>query len=177
MTIFSVDVETSGLDPIKNDVTSISIIEAETGESFTCAIDDPTIVWDESTREWAEQNIPTSVLELPLYEPEEACSVIINFLERFEKPYTFMAWPASFDFPFVQKLFSKTPFEFPFHYRTLDLHSLLVGRYGGDVSKGRSDSDLPDIIVEPPADRIHNPYWDAYYQLRTYENFIHAGQE
>lgn len=175
MTIFSVDVETSGLDPIKNDVTSISIIEAETGESFTCAIDDPTIVWDANTREWAEQNIPDSVLTFELLDPEDTCGRIMFFLERFEKPYTFMAWPASFDFPFVQKLFSKTPFEFPFHYRTLDLHSLLVGRYGGDVSKGRSDSDLPNIIVEPLADQIHNPYWDAYYQLRTYENFVNAG--
>lgn len=172
MTIFSVDVETSGLDPIKHDVTSLSVIEAQTGLHFTCRIDDPTIVWDPSTKEWAEQNIPASVEEFELYNVESACSGVVAFLEQFDKPYTFMAWPASFDYPFMQKLFSKTVWEWPFHYRTLDLHSLLVGRYGGDVSKGRSDSDLPGIVVEPPTDKIHNPYWDAFYQLKTYENYL-----
>ena len=172
MTIFSVDVETSGLDPIKNDVTSISIIEAETEKHFTCAIINPSIVWDEDTRIWAASNIPASVNAFDQYHIDTACSRIVSFLKEFEKPYTFMAWPASFDYPFVQKLFSKSPFEFPFHYRTIDIHSLLVGKFGGDIAAGRSDNDLPGIVAEPPAGQIHNPYWDAYYQLKTYKNFI-----
>lgn len=173
MTIFSVDVETSGLNPILNDVTSISIIEIETEKHFTCAIDDTTIVWDEETFEWAKNNIPLSVNLFDKYDPESACSRIVTFLRQFNTPYTFMAWPASFDYPFVQKLFSKTPFPMPFHYRTLDLHSMLVGRFGGDVSKGRSDNDgiVPTgIIVEPTPDTIHNPYYDALAQLKTYKN-------
>lgn len=176
MTIFSVDVETSGLDPIKHDVTSLSVIEAKTGLHFTCRIDDPTIVWDEDTRAWAEDNIPADVYTFDKHDPESACSRIVTFLKQFDAPYTFMAWPASFDYPFVQKLFSKTPFPMPFHYRTIDIHSLLVGKFGGDISKGRSDDDLPGIVLEPGPGQIHNPYWDAYWQLKTYENVLnHVG--
>ncbi len=172
MTLFSVDVETSGLNPILHDVTSISVIEADTGQDVTFQIFDPTIVWDPSTKEWADVNIPDSVFDLGSYDPTSACSRIVTFLKEFPPPYTFMAWPASFDYPFVQKLFSKTSIPFPFHYRTIDLHSLIVGKFGGDIEAGRDEGDLPGIVVEPPANRIHNPYWDAYYQLETYKNWL-----
>ncbi len=172
MTIFSVDVETSGLDPIRHDVTSLGIIEMESGLAVACRIDDPTTVWDEDTRGWAEDNIPESVNYLDLLTPDEACELVNEFLDCFPKPYTFMAWPASFDYPFLQKLYSKSHYVFPFHYRTIDIHSLLVGKFGGDIAAGRSDNDLPGIVAEPPAGQIHNPYWDAYYQLKTYKNFI-----
>lgn len=174
MTIFSVDVETSGLDPILNDVTSISIIEVDSEEHFTCRILDDMIVWDESTKKWAEENIHPSVDKFVGYSVNRACALINVFLDKFPKPYTFMAWPASFDFPFVQKLYSKSEQPFPFHYRTLDLHSMLVGKFGGDIAAGRSDEDLPGIVAEPPKDLIHNPFYDALCQLYTYRNILKA---
>lgn len=171
MTVFSVDVETSGLNPILNDVTSIAVIEAETERYYICRLDDPTIVWDEDTRVWADKNIPASVATFPLRTPAQACSELNTFLDQFPKPWTFMAWPASFDYPFVQKLYSKSDSPFPFHYRTIDLHSLLVGKFGGDISAGRGEGDLPGIVVEPTDEYIHDPYWDAWYQLQTYNNY------
>lgn len=174
MTIFSVDVETSGLNPILNDVTSIAIIEVESEGYFACRILDDTIVWDEFTKKWAEENIPPSVDKLTSYSVNKTCSIINDFLNNFPKPYTFMAWPASFDYPFVQKLYSKSDSPFPFHYRTLDLHSMLVGKFGGDIAAGRSEEDLPGIVVEPPKSLIHNPFYDALYQLYTYRNILKA---
>lgn len=171
MTIFSVDVETSGLNPIIHDVTAISVIERDTLESVTFNID-PPYNWDEATMEWAAKNIPDSVNEFPILRAGHATLEINAFLDKFPPPYTFMAWPASFDFPFCQKLWSKDTARWLWHYRTIDIHSLLVGAFGGDIASGRSDHDLPGIVVEPAAHEIHNPYFDALAQLKTYNNIM-----
>mgnify|MGYP000373108571 CR=1 FL=1 len=106
MTLFSVDVETSGLNPFAHQVTAISVVEVETEHHVTArVVDSGHIFWDPSTRDWWEANKPATWRSIPPFHAWAVCEQITAFLEEFPKPWTFVAWPASFDYPFAQGLF------------------------------------------------------------------------
>lgn len=166
MTLFSVDVETSGLNPHVHAVTAISVVEVETERHVTRRVYDYDghINWDRSTREWWETNKPPTWEGIPTFYAWEICERIAVFLREFPKPWTFVAWPASFDYPFAQGLFETACRPWPFDYRTLDVKSWLAGRFGIDVAADRSDV-LEGLVVEP--EHPHDPYHDALAQART----------
>jgi hypothetical protein len=88
------------------------------------------------------------------------------FIAKFPKPWTFAAWPASFDYPMTELLFHVAGIPMPFDYRTLCIKSFLAGRFGIDVSSSR-DSAIESLIVAP--EHPHDPYHDALAQARTYK--------
>lgn len=170
MTYFSVDVETTGLIPFIHNTTALSVIEFDTGEHFTCRISEPEggWNWDPFTLKWAEDNIPPSIERWPEFEPRIAVEGIIELLSRFEKPWTFVAWPASFDYPCLQEVFYRAGTIIPFHYRTFDVKSYLCGKYDLDIASSRDEVNEAagfELWVEPEVP--HDPYNDAEAQLIT----------
>jgi DNA polymerase III epsilon subunit-like protein len=167
MTLFSVDVETSGLDPHRHRITGFSVVEVETEAHVTYRLPDlPERDWHEATLEWWDANRPATWADLPVITRWRAPIVITEFLAQFPRPWTFMAWPASFDYPFLQQLFGGLGQPWPFDYRTLDVKSWLAGRFGIDVSADRSE--VLDGIIVPP-EYPHDPYHDALAQARTFK--------
>jgi len=165
VTLFSVDVETSGLDPYQHRITAFSVVEVESEAHVTGRL--PALSqrdWDPSTSAWWAQNQPPTWLDLPEVPRWRAPLEIVAFLAQFPKPWTFVAWPASFDYPFLQQLFGGLKTPWPFDYRTLDVKSWLAGRFGIDVAADRSDI-LEGLVVEP--EHPHDPYHDALAQART----------
>lgn len=178
MTYFSVDVETTGLNPLLHDVTSLSIVEVVTERHFSCRITEPLVGWrwDRETKLWCEKNIPASVAKLPLYTPSSAVIAINNFIEDFAKPSNFVAWPASFDYPFLQGVYIRAALvdTWPFHYRTVDVKSMMMGKLSVDINVSR-DVIGSDIWLEP--EDPHNPYSDALAQALTFKKLWNNGHD
>lgn len=171
MTIFSVDVETTGLFPGQHGVTAFSIVEVETEEAITYRVGYEGIYpWDEDTKTWADQNMP-DLSQYDSLHPVAACRAVEAFVNKFDKPSTFMAWPASFDYPMLQHLWvvSGRMKDWPFHYRTLDIKSMMCGKLGVSVDAKREDLPL-GLWIEPDVE--HDPYYDALAQLKTYKKLL-----
>lgn len=175
MTYFSVDVETTGLNPFIHEVTSLSVVEVMTEEHFSCRVREPITGrrWSDFNTRWAYENIPDSVSELPEFLTDFIPELILHFLRNFEEPWTFVAWPASFDYPFLQRLYTdaKVP-EMPFHYRTVDIKSWIAGKYGVGIDAPRNEIEevAPGLGVSP--EDPHNPYSDALAQARVFRKML-----
>jgi hypothetical protein len=177
VTYFSVDVESTstelgcrvpGLDHLQyGGITAVSVIECDSMKSYTARVADfeAYFDWMGDTKEWAENNIPKSYYEIPEKPAGTICTEIVEFVSQFEKPYTFVAWPVSFDFPMLQNFFYRFGVKWPFHYRSLDVKSYMCGKMGVDISASRDA--LPEGLWIDPED-AHNPYADALAQAQTF---------
>lgn len=176
MTFFSCDVETTGLNPFKHDVTSLSVVEVFTEEAFTCQLTELYVGWnwDPKTLEWAKENIPQSVAKYPTYTPIVACEFIERLMQPFEPPYTFVAWPASFDYPFMQTVYNRARLDsMPFHYRTVDVKSWMCGQYGVPIEYNRDQINEAvgfELWTDPK--NPHDPYCDALEQARVFRRML-----
>lgn len=175
MTYFSVDVETTGLNPLLHDVTALSVVEVESEESFSCTLEEPDwgFFWDLDTKYWYNANVPASVNNLPLLSPYKAVGDLGTFLAGFPGPYTFVAWPVSFDYPMLQTVYVRAGLlTTPFHYRTVDVKSWIAGAYGVSIDAKREEIEkiAPGLWIEP--EEPHNPYNDALAQARTFKKLL-----
>lgn len=178
---FSVDVETTGLNPIIHDVTAISVIETKTKEHVSFRVQEPVPSfwnWDESTREWAKENIPESVNDLPEKSARDIVTAIDLFVAKFAKGEgdfaTFVAWPASFDYPFTQSLYFRGGrLTMPFHYRTIDVKSMMAGMYNVPIEARRGEiNEIVGFELWTEPDEPHNPYNDALEQALVFERLL-----
>lgn len=177
---FSVDVETTGLNPIYHDTTSISVVEVFSEEHASFRVLEPAPLfwnWDPSTAEWAHANIPPSIKELPEMPARDILFKIDELIGSFCKQgdvATFVAWPASFDYPFTQRLYSRGGRDtMPFHYRTVDVKSYMAGMYNVPIDAKReviNDIVGFDLWTEP--EEPHNPYNDALEQARVFKRLL-----
>ena len=177
MTYFSVDVETTGLVPFVHDVTALSVVEIMTEEHMTCQLTEPEggWHWDPDTSVWAKHNIPASVGLWPVFKPEIAVEGIARLLSGFPKPWTFVAWPTSMDYPFMQSIYRRAGIAptmnlMPFHYRTFDVKSFIAGRYNVPLDADRDTINKTvgfELWTEPAKEQAHDPFYDALEQGRT----------
>ena len=175
MTYFSVDVETTGLVPFVHEVTSLSVVEVMTEKHFSCRVKARVggRIWEDFNTRWAYENIPSSVNELPEYTAEVIVMELEDFLKKFDQPWTFVAWPASFDYPFLHGLYYQAQvLEMPFHHRTVDVKSWIAGKYGVSIDARREaiEEIAPGLWIEP--DEPHDPYNDALAQARTFRKLL-----
>lgn len=175
MTYFSVDVEATGLNPLLHDVTAFSVVEVDSEESFSCRLEAPDwgFFWDENTRTWYYENVPFSINDLPLLSPYKAVGDLGTFLAGFPGPYTFVAWPASFDYSMLQTVYLRAGLaQMPFHYLTVDVESWICGSFGVpiDASREKIEEMAPGLWIEP--EEPHNPYSDALAQARTFKKLL-----
>ncbi len=168
MTYFSIDVESTGLVPGVHGVTHVGVVECETEDhiEFTVTDAEHIYVWDPDTKKWADENLPKDeLIHLPTRSAVEVCNYINAFLRNFDGPYTFVGWPASFDYPMLRHLFHVADVEWLFHYRTLDVKSYMAGMLGVSVDAKR-DTLPEEFWIEP--ENAHNPYADALAQARSF---------
>lgn len=181
-TYISVDVETTGLIPGSDfDLLSVGAVPTHAlGNQFHYVIadlDTPNLQWDPSTLEWwlGQTEAAARLKELndqdkPVWLKYMECAGQFKiWLEQFEKPLMFVAWPASFDYPWIQQLFKENEVDNPFSYRTIDVKSYACGKLGIDFNAGHDD--FPEWLNEPP-DFPHDALSDAIRQAEVFTRLV-----
>lgn len=194
-TYISVDVETVGLLPGYHGLLSVGAVPThDIGNQFhevICPLnvnsigsflnaDIDTLEWWEGQPEanrrlndtYFKDPTKTNILDINKYlnSLEEVASKFIDWLNQFEKPLMFVAWPASFDYPCIQHMFwSAGDMENPFSYRTIDVKSYACGKLGIDFNADRSE--FPDWLWEEP-DFPHDALSDAIRQAEVFTRLM-----
>lgn len=173
MSYVHVDVETTSTHTSTGVILSIGAIEQETKKKFHIVIqnvDSPTLIWDDDTYEFWHDPEQKDALERlrswPVVEPADAVVKFKDWVLQFPEPRTFCAWPASFDFPFIDELFCAYDEVNPFHYRTLDVKSYICGRLGIEIDAPRTA--FPSWCEMKPK-HPHDALDDAIAQMRVFE--------
>lgn len=195
MTYFSVDVETSGLVPGRHTLLSVGVVELTSNAQFYAVLETRDAVlhsregtvdglelapvrWDPNTREWFKSQEAAyeclfgahdAYLDQPVVRrsPFGVAARLADWVESFPQPRTFVAWPVSFDKPWLDILFHDAGIPNPFDYRSVDIKSWICGRFGGGPEVERDE--LPEaaqaLYVEPTFP--HHALADAVAQAET----------
>lgn len=198
MTYFSVDVETSGLVPGRHTLLSIGIVELSSGAEFYAVIEnrdavlgDPAIDtmaftpvrWDPNTREWFKGQEAAydclfgthdAYLDCPTARSssKDVAQRLADWVMSFPAPRTFVAWPVSFDKPWLDILFHDTGVDNPFDYRSVDIKSWICGRFGGGPEVDRDDLPEAAQALYIEADFPHHALSDARAQADTMRRLL-----
>lgn len=195
LTFFSVDVETSGLNPFDPDSHLLSI--GATAQDASGVIDersfymlinrrdqldaawyDPSIPTKDETllfwrdqdvwvrgEAWENHNLPRFSAQLVGYEFSQW---VLSFSDKWEER-VFMANPASFDFMWCCKLWYEAGVENPFHYHSLCLHSMAFG----DQPRGQKDWTFSKSGNRTHrAELPHHPLSDAQAQALDFKDLL-----
>jgi hypothetical protein len=185
-TYISVDVESASLIPNPHSLLSVGAIEIESGTTFhevlagtfTLAVN-----WEPETFRWwmeEEQAAPRERLnrlasrETPYTARSlEVARKFYYWCKLFEDDLRFVAWPASFDYPYIQMLFMNAGFANPFNYRTVDIRSYACGVLGLPLDAPREM--FPDWYHHDKGKYPHDALEDAkaqavvFQKLRDYQ--------
>lgn len=190
MKYISVDVETAGLLPGHNSLLSVGAVDCDnldnTFHFVISSTDRNDLVWDESTYNWwfdyaqneARQRLYAfeSVVHRTMPYQHVSMNAAESFYDwciDFDDVLTFVGWPASFDYPFVQWLFKACDFTNPFHYRTMDIKSYICGVYGEEINCDRDQ--LPEWINDKPL-YPHDALSDAIQQAKVFNKLRDVNQ-
>lgn len=180
---FHVDVESTSKFTWNGVLLSIGAVEQESGQQFHMVfndVDDQTLPWEPTTWDWWHSEDMVSAhdrikkqFERDRYSPELAIVTFSEWVRDFpEQPTrTFCAWPASFDYPYVDEMFGAYDIVSPFHYRTLDVKSYLCGKLGIDIDAPRTA--FPDWTELSP-DHEHDALSDAIAQMQVFKRAIES---
>lgn len=192
MNYISVDVETTGLVPGFNSLLSVGAIDIESKRTFQYIISHTTsfnsrLVWDKSTKEWWHEQYDASVRIRKLYDIQhhsampptsynqnhkECAEHFKEWLDYFQGDKFFVAWPASFDYPYIQHLFLNEGIENPFNYRTIDVKSYACGKLDIPFEMGHNAiaEKYPWLYEEPKYP--HDALSDAITQANVFERLL-----
>lgn len=184
MTFFSVDVETSGLNPFVPESKLLSVgATAHNGvgnridslyvrirSELPPAWYDESLPCDSETMSfWREQDqfVKDEAYmdkDLPRFTMAYAGELLRNWVMSFGDDWhgrVFVANPSSFDFMWIQRLWAESGVEDPFSYRTLCLRSAAFGKQLGQGKKVTwQDTSVRTHKPEFP----HHPLYDALAQ-------------
>lgn len=201
MTYFSVDVECSGLTPGRHTLLSIGIVELTSNAEFYAVLENRDAVlgnpdvheleyapvkWDPSTREWFKSQqaafdclfgVHDAYLNRPIarLSEKDTAQRLADWVMSFPEPRTFVAWPVSFDKPWLDILFHDTGVDNPFDYRSVDIKSWICGRFGGGPEAERDDLPEAAQALYIEADFPHHALSDARAQADTMRRLLAAG--
>ena len=178
MTYISVDVETTGLIPGYNSLLSVGAVDCDNLENKFHVVLSSTdayssrLVWDRGTKDWwnsqeaAKERLNGQFLGLDnqfTYNQMHkiAAGEFLKWLVQFEDTRFFVAWPASFDYPYIQHLFLNEGIESPFSYRTIDVKSYACGKFNLPFDAGHDD--FPEWLNAKP-EFPHDALSDAIQQ-------------
>lgn len=176
-----VDIESSGLDPVKNSILSIGAIDFAHpenqfyGECFAwdgAHIEKDALAWNGFTLEQATDKSKMSEKEL--------VQKFIAWAMECEE-CTFAGHNTSFDRDFLKAASARNHIDWPFAQRTLDLHTIA---YVDMIQKGieiplkkkHSNLSLDKILVYlgiPEEPKPHNGLNGAKLEAECYARFLH----
>ena len=169
---FSIDCEFTGLNHTKYDLASIGIVEViKNGTEYT--IDEERKFYLELKplhSEFDPESMKINGLSFPnLYkygsEPKEACRQILKYLDLNEgDTAVFVGYCLVLDKIYVDQLFLAAEVENPFHYETIEISSLAIGKLG--LEWGFTEATLEhQLCMQPMSDNTkHNALEDAIHQ-------------
>lgn len=141
---FVVDIESSGLTPWTGSLLTIGAVPVSTmGELLPDRLFlavEPGLLSDPDTMAWWDKQ--SEIARNEAFAPgehrwtlKETANVLAAWVETISGDETayFVAHPASFDWMWMEFLFSTTGVKSPFHYRTLCVRSM---EYGMDLANG-----------------------------------------
>lgn len=191
MTYISVDVETTGTIPGFHSLLSVGACVSDeradnglnTFHHVISGTDDETLNWDMDTYEWwhhPDQKLALDRLNgLANVFPEshysrltECAYAFADWLVQFDPPRFFVAWPSSFDYPFIQSMFNVANTTNLFTYRTIDIKSYACGKLNLDFNCGHND--FPDWMLERP-EFPHDALSDSISQLGVFNKLLICG--
>jgi len=136
---FSVDVETSGLNPFMAEHQLLSVGAQAVDESgewigqwYTPLANAGT--WDDGTREWWMQQNDTAkaeIFDVVGADPTTAALWFVDWVSGLTDHAVFVANPCTFDHSWVLRWLTECDQKMPFDYRTLCLRSADWGRNPG----------------------------------------------
>ena len=132
-TYVSTDIETDGPIPAKHSMLSVgSVAYNSDGEiigKFAANLKTlPDATEDEKTMEWWKtQPKAWKLHRVNLQEPQEAMHEYLKWIKSLPGTPVFVAYPANFDWMFVQWYLVNFTGEMPFGYAALDIKSLVMG--------------------------------------------------
>lgn len=165
-----VDTETTGLDPVRNNLLQIAAVKfdfktGEIGPVFDrCLAPAPGRYWDESTRTWwgsQRKDILSGIIQR-MEDPGGVMLALRDFILAdgpLKTPIRMWAKPVHFDFPFISSYFGQFGLANPINFRfTRDLNTYMAARAGGADHQKMEHIDVPD--------GAHNALVDCVYQLK-----------
>jgi len=177
-----VDIETSGLNFLKNGIWQIGAIDTDDSDNFfldECRIDDEEIATKEAldicgiTEQYIRNKHAQSQKEL---------------LEKFfkwcnkSKSRNFVCQNPQFDTTFLRTKAEKHDLDYPFHFRSYDLHSIASLKYMDiygelPVEKGFSNMNLSNILffcgMRDTRDK-HNALEDAKMTAECFVRIVYC---
>jgi DNA polymerase III epsilon subunit-like protein len=176
------DLETSGLDPVKDGILSIGAVDLDNPDEFFYAepklprgkeIDDKALKINGFTR-YDSVDSAKKTLANTLHEFQKWLSKI--------KEVSIAGHNPSFDADFLRQAFKEEGFEWVFGHRYVDIHSTAISTY---LSKnieiprkhGRFAVNLDHILWSvglPKRSGPHNALTDAKLEAEAYQRLIHG---
>jgi DNA polymerase III epsilon subunit-like protein len=188
-TYVSVDVEAASLVPNTFSLLSVGAVtvEHDTNHMYHEVVggtETADVFWEADTYDWwtdAEQELARTRLNTlaPSIVPYK--TALLNMAEHFydwlidlDDNLLFVAWPASYDYPFIQLLFKNAGLPNPFNYRTIDVKSYACGKLGLPFDCDRSE--FPDWF-EPKPEMPHDALSDAMAQAEIFGRLLDYQKE
>lgn len=169
---FSVDCEFTGLDHTKYDLASIGIIEISKDVNEYNLMEDRKfyIQLKPLHKEFNKDSMKINGLNFSdLYkygaEPKQACKSIIEYLDLKEDDEAiFIGYCNVLDKIYTDQLFLNANMDNPFHYETIEISSLAIGKL--NLEWGFTESELENKlgIASMTEETKHNALEDAIHQ-------------
>lgn len=147
-----VDIETSGLDSVKNGIWQIGAVDLDTGEEF---LEESKIDKDDKILEEAMNICQVTEDFLRDKTKQSQKQMLGNFFQWVaqRKIKNFICQNPQFDMGFIKTKASKYNLQTPFHHRSFDTHSLaqlkhkiVHGDFLINKEKGRSQMNLSEVL-------------------------------
>ena len=187
-TFISVDVEAASLIPNTFSLLSVgACVVDDPGDYFhrvMAGTETPDVQWEQETHNWwthedqadAMKRLNGKASAIIPYRTEmlNVAEDFHTWLTELDDELLFVAWPASYDYPFIQLLFKNAGLKNPFSYRTVDVKSYACGILGLPFNAGHDE--FPDFMDNKP-EFPHDALSDAIAQAKVFAHLLDLGEE
>lgn len=178
---FSVDVETTGLNPFvrSNRLASVGAVAFDETGLILDTWYEPlrfTNSWDEDTLRWWEQQNPIARQHMGIGDdtavvisrtaPGEAARLFVEWVQQWDEHCVFVANPATFDHAWVLRWLTEQKWDMPFDYRTLCLRS---ADWALDLAGRPWDSERNGTRPQIPHHALHDAQAQGIDMLGLFE--------
>jgi len=180
-----IDIETTGTNPNTSSIIQLgAVLFSKEGYLVDRTFSEYIVPY---TNEWTEEAYKVHKIEYSylkkngLYLPE-ALEAFSNWTLGFwtmrketAKNYYLAQWSCGFDVSFLKEAYRKIGFEFPFHYRTFDIASIVrfeLAKKGKLKIKSGESICAKELGIEVNGNKLHDALYDAQLSGLMLEKII-----